>query len=572
MPIKLIPEVKKLEVREGFLQKKSICVNVSGLDARLSKALRKLPLASDGVELNIQITGQSGEAYEIQIDKDAINVKAAGTAGAFYAIQTLRQLFAQDEIPCMNIEDEPDFSYRGFYHDVTRGKVPTVDSIKELIDCMAYYKMNSLQLYIEHTFEFEECGEELLANGYLTKDEIRELDVYCNENFISFIPSLSTFGHMYEILQQEKYHHLRVLKDYQQLHHFWQERMRHHTIDPLHPDSFPLVCSLIDQYMPLFSSDVFNICCDETFDLQTYGEQGMDEGKIYVDFVKKIADYVKQKGKKVMMWGDILLKHPERIQDIPEDTYLLNWFYRLDPPEEDVIRFAKSGRPQIVCPGTTIWNRFCENVTVEENNIGLMIEYGHRHGAEGVLNTNWGDRGHTCSLELSMYGMILGAAKSWNVATQTGEFLDSAVNFHLYRSENGMEYLRRLSRLQEQLQWIPFTFQYHADRFGEQNDPMERVVFSGSLPQFQKDYVALAADLKADTTLNSEIRDEMLLAAEGVCVMAELYELRQGEKITRVSETKSWLTGYRNKWTQKNKESELRNIEELFLWCEENWK
>jgi hypothetical protein len=171
-----------------------------------------------------------------------------------------------------------------------------------------------------------------------------------------------------------------------------------------------------------------------------------------------------------------------------------------------------------------------------------------------------------------MYGMILGAAKSWNVATQTGEPLDNAVNFHLYRSEKGMEYLRRLSCLQEQLQWIPFTFQYHADRFGEQNDPMERVVFSGSLPQFQKDYVALAADLKADTTLDSEIRDEMLLAAEGVCVMAELYALRQGEKITRVSETKSWLTSYRTKWTQKNKESELHNIEDLFLWCEENWK
>ena len=572
MLVKLIPEVKKLEICEGFLQKKAICFVTDDLDERLCKALGKLPCSADGVHIDIQLNGQSGEAYEIYIREDVINICAAGAAGAFYAIQTLRQLFAHDEVPCMHIEDAPDFAYRGFYHDVTRGKVPTVESMKELIDRMAYYKMNSLQLYVEHTFEFKECGEELLANGYLTKEEIRVLDAYCNENFISFIPSLSTFGHMYEILQQEKYRHLRVLKDYKQLHHFWQERMRHHTVDPLHPDSFPLVCSLIDQYMPLFSSDVFNICCDETFDLQAYGEQGMDEGRIYVDFVKKIADYVKQKGKKVMMWGDILLKHPERIQDIPEDTYLLNWFYRLDPPEEDVIRFAKSGRPQIVCPGTTIWNRFCENVAVEENNIRLMIEYGYRHGAEGVLNTNWGDRGHTCSLELSMYGMILGAAKSWNVATRTGDSFDNAVNFHLYQSETGMEYLRRLSKLQEQLQWIPFTFQYHADRFSEENDPMNRVVFSGSLPQFQKDYIQFVEDLKADEKIDCEIRDEMLLAAEAVCVMAELYALRMGEKADRVSDTKKWLSQYRNKWTLKNKESELHNIEDLFLWCEENWK
>lgn len=572
MSIKLIPEVKKMELRGGYLQNSAIRYSTDGLDMRLCKALQKLPFAEDGAKLTISLDGQSGEAYEIDVKENSICIYATGAAGAFYAIQTLRQLFAHSEIPCVHIEDAPDFAYRGFYHDVTRGKVPTVASIKELIDRMAYFKMNSLQLYVEHAFAFKECGEDVLKNGYLTADEIRELDAYCNENFISFIPSLSTFGHMYEILQQEKYHHLRVLKDYQQVHHFWQERMRHHTIDPLHPDSFPLVCSLIDQYMPLFSSDVFNICCDETFDLQTYGEQGMDEGKIYVDFVKKIADYVKQKGKKVMMWGDILLKHPERIQDIPEDTYLLNWFYRLDPPEADVIRFAQSGRPQIVCPGTTIWNRFCENVVVEENNICLMADYGYRHGAEGVLNTNWGDRGHTCSLELSMYGMILGAAKSWTVATHTGDDLDSAVNLHLYQSDKGMRHLRHLSALQEQLQWIPFTFQYHADRFCEQNDPMKREVFTGSLPEFQKNYTVLVNELNADTDLISEIRDEMLLAAEGVCVMAELYVLRQGKKISRVSDTKKWLSQYRIKWTQKNKESELRNIEDMFLWCEENWK
>ena len=59
----------------------------------------------------------------------------------------------EEQVPCLHIKDKPDFKYRGFYQDVTRGKIPTVDTIKKLIDTMAYYKLNSLQLYVEHVFE-----------------------------------------------------------------------------------------------------------------------------------------------------------------------------------------------------------------------------------------------------------------------------------------------------------------------------------------------------------------------------------------------------------------------------------
>lgn len=571
MILNLIPAVKELQLLGGTLKKRAVYCKATCCDHRLVKALEKLPVEPEGIPVEIVLCGDSGESYELWITVDSIRIEAAGAAGAFYAIQTLRQIFAHPQIPCLHIKDQPDFAYRGFYHDVTRGKVPTVDTIKELIDRMAYYKLNALQLYVEHVFEFDECKELIQSTGYLTKEEIRELDKYCTTNFISFEPSLSTFGHMYEILQQKQYQHLRVLKDYQEDPHFWQERMRHHTIDPLHPDSFPMVTSLIDQYMPLFTSDIFNICCDETFDLKAYADQGLDEGKIYVDFVKKIADYVKQKGKRVMMWGDILLKHPERIDDIPDDTYLLNWCYRADPAEEDVIRFAQSGRPQIVCPGTTTWNRFCENVEVEEKNISAMADYGHRHGALGMLNTNWGDRGHTCSLELAMYGMVLGAAKSWTAETQTGDTLDDAVNFHLYNNSKGMQYLRELSRLQEQVFWIPFTFLYHADRYGTNDDPLKRIPFTGSITEFQKDYGSFVEKLSGEQDFDKEFRDEMLIAAEAVCIMAELVSSRKGIKVDRVTDTRQWLRKFREKWLQKNKEGELRNIEDMFLYCEENW-
>ena len=567
--MQLIPSVKRLVQREGLLNKTAVFYHSAELDGRVLKALSKLPWSDTGAKLEISVTGTEGESYELWIEPDSIRIEAPGPAGAFYAIQTLRQLLRHDRVPCLYIQDAPDFPHRGFYHDVTRGKVPTLASVKELIDHMAYYKLNSLQLYIEHTCEFEECKDLIQSTGYLSKDEIREIDSYCRENFIDFIPSLSTFGHLYELLQQEQYHHLRVLKDYEPMSNFWRARMIHHTIDPRNPESLELVKSLIDQYMPLFTSEYFNICCDETFDLKTLSDSAEEVGKLYVDFVKKIIAHVKSRGKKVMMWGDILLQHPETIEDLPEDTCYLNWFYRLDPPEDTVIRFAKSGRPQIVCPGTTTWNRFCENVDIEENNISLMAEYGYKHGAVGVLNTNWGDWGNPCSTELAMYGMLLGAEKAWSVSTKVGPMFDSCVNFHLYGNENGVGYLRELSRLHDQVIWRNFCQHYCVDRFGSGEEFPS--AFEGDIAQFCAACADLADRLTAEPVFSEEYRQEMLLAVRGVCLMAELWSAREGKSVMRTVDTEQWLAAYRTKWTQKNKESELRNIEEMFRFCEKTW-
>ena len=258
--MKLIPEVKSLELSDGFLKKKGIFFNDKEMDGRLFAALKTLPCSEEGTPLDIEITGENGESYELYIGEEHIQIRAGGNPGAFYAIQTLRQLFKEDQVPCLYIKDWPDFSHRGFYHDVTRGRIQTVETIKRLIDDMAYYKLNSLQLYVEHVFEFEETKDLWKSFGYLTKDEIREIDDYCRENFIDFIPSLSTFGHLYDLLEQPKYKHLQVLKDFETIPNFWHARMRHHTIDPLNPESFPVVKSLIDQYAPHFTSDYFNIC------------------------------------------------------------------------------------------------------------------------------------------------------------------------------------------------------------------------------------------------------------------------------------------------------------------------
>ena len=118
--LKLIPAVKQLEIHNGFLEKKQISFCCDGLDSRIVSALKKLPISKNGTLIDITYPNINGEEYELWIEQNSIRISANGVAGAFYAVQTLRQIFKHEAVPFLYIKDSPDFPHRGFYHDVTR--------------------------------------------------------------------------------------------------------------------------------------------------------------------------------------------------------------------------------------------------------------------------------------------------------------------------------------------------------------------------------------------------------------------------------------------------------------------
>ena len=566
----LIPMPKMLRQEKGFFLYKHVHVSTEGLDSRIVNALSKLPLSIDGARMTLKINGVKGEDYTLKITEDRIVLAAEGIEGAFYGIQTLRQIFTHDKIPCLYIEDRPDFSYRGFYQDITRGRVPKLEWLKQLVDQMAYYKLNSLQLYVEHTFAFHEFADSIEDTGYLSAEEIRELDEYCYENFIELIPSMATFGHLYELLEKPKYKELCMLEDYEPEHHYWIGRTRHHTIDPANPKSFALIQSMIDQYLPLFCSDKFNICGDETFDLSAGRHEGEDTARLYVDFVKQIVEYVQSKGRKIMMWADILLKYPETIEELPENIQYLNWYYDLEVKESDMEVFERLQRPQIVCPGSNSWASLCPNLSKAELNICRMTELGYKHGAVGVLNTVWGDCGHPCSNQLTMYSMVAGAEKSWSVHTKLDDSFTCNVNKLLFHNEHALEMLRWLSLLNEPASYLALCSHYSNLVSREPLEipfPSEEMVYRTQ--RACMDYMGLLAREKWELDF---YREEMLVTAEGIAVIIELMAKVAGYTIQRYTDTKEWLKKYRKRWLADNKESELREIENMFLCVEENLK
>ncbi|MBO5109883.1 MAG: family 20 glycosylhydrolase [Clostridia bacterium] len=556
----LIPQVKQYEKSGQVLANYAFSYTFEGCEARVSRAYNEItPAGATVIPVTVVAGAVDSESYTISIAADGIRVFAAGQAGAFYAAQTLRQLVSDGEIPCGVIVDEPDFAVRGFYHDMTRGRVASLATLKKLVDLMAATKMNMLQLYVEHVFEFKEYDGIYQQYGYMTAEETKELDAYCKERFVRLVPSLSCFGHLFELLQSEKYKDLCELENHQMERIAWGERMSHHTIHALDDRSFEVIKSLIDQYLPCFTDELFNICCDETFDLGNGRNAGNDKGRLYVDFVCKIVRYLTEKGKKVMMWGDVILNHSDLFPEMPEGILYGNWAYDADPTERYAEIFSSYGVAQIMCPGTNSWSRLIEDIDVGEKNIAKMASYAKKYNGVGVLNTNWGDYGNACGLWGALHGLLVGASKSWSEADPIDEAFDLAAAHRFYGCDTAVDTVRQFSRLHNLSRWYAYTGLYSNEVFRNKSCRMWECENAEELESAFYEMTTLYEKTAKEAWANTEAKDELVASMKlaAVC-LATRYVLVGGKKVllTR-KEALALYECFREEWLKQSDKSEI---------------
>ncbi len=554
----LIPSVK--EIKSGERVELSGCTFVfpENCDQRIVNLAKKVPSGSTVVE--ISYGDCSCEAYKITFG-DKIKVDARGVKGAFYAIQTLRQIIKNGYCDAEEICDSPDFEVRGFYLDITRGRIPTVKTVKELIDNLAYYKANMLQLYVEHVFPFKEYDGIYQRTGYITPEELRELDAYCHENFIDFVPSLSCFGHLYELLESEKYKHLCELTDDVHKTHFWQRRMAHHTINPSDPESIELIKSLIDQYMVCFTSKYFNICCDETFDLGKGKNAGKDPAKLYTEFVKQIVEYVRSKGKTPMMWGDVI----EHIDPLGDDIIFLNWGYSPNEKPDKIYNLASAKKTQFVCPGVSGWTTLCERIKESVPNISKMAKYGKEVGAKGLLNTCWGDYGHIVPIEACMYGTVFGCQKAWNEGADTESF-DSAMDLLYYGYDGGAGFVKAIDKSHRVTYWYDLVCDYSNRMFKQEVMRAWNTPVADELEEAFYELEDIIPYLQGTKWENEDAREALEIVAEGTQYMISmLFSRITGERLGVIfSDIEDWIKRYSALYLDESKEGELAEFVKVF--------
>ncbi|WEV58515.1 family 20 glycosylhydrolase [Bifidobacterium sp. ESL0728] len=372
-------------------------------------------------EVRLDIRPSLGEQASLIDVGDGLIVIAGGDfAGLRYAVQTVRQLVRQcgTVLPVIHIEDSPSFKVRGYYLDVTRGRVPRLAWLKRWADMLEEGKYNQLQLYIEHSFAFLGLSEAWRGLDPLTPSEIMEFDRYCLSRGIELVPSISTFGHLYAVLRTQGFRDLGEFPEDADRPFSFIERQEHHTLNVALDKAFKLSCSLIDRYMPLFASKKFNICADETFDLGRGRSRALmgdiTESEMYSDYVNRLSAHIAGKGHEPMMWADIALQHPDMLSRLDKTTTLLNWQYSPQVTDETMRTLGDAGVRQYVCPAVHGWNQMLPSLHDAWENISKVGRYGLQCGADGYLVTDWGDYGHVNDPRLSVPGMLYGAESGWN--------------------------------------------------------------------------------------------------------------------------------------------------------------
>ena len=385
--------------------------------------------------------GIPAQGYRLRIADDGIDLVARDAAGVFYGVATLVQMLRQCEgaLPAGEIEDSPDFPVRGVMLDISRSKVPTMETLYGMVEMFSGWKINHLELYTEHTFAYANHREVWAQASPMTGEDILRLDAYCRERFVDLVPNQNSFGHMHHWLELPRYNHLAECPDGFELN--WGEHSRPmppFSLNPTDRRSLELMGELFSELLPHFSSAKFNVGCDETWDVgrgrsaRAVEEKGA--GRVYLDYVLGIHELVKSHRRTMHYWGDIIIQHPELVPELPKDAVVLEWGYEADHPfEEHGAEFANSGIPFFVCPGTSSWNTIAGRTSNCLGNIRNATENGLRHGASGVLNTDWGDNNHTQYLPVSYLGFAAGAALSWCHETNRDDDFIAPLDLHAFR-------------------------------------------------------------------------------------------------------------------------------------------
>lgn len=289
------------------------------------------------------------EAYKLNINPSEIVIKASTDQGAFYAVQTLRQLlppefengtFSQNEtaIPCVTIEDAPQFSYRGMHLDVGR-HMYSVDFIKKYIDAIAMLKMNTFHWHLTedqgwrieikkypklqevaayrnetlvghysdqpHQFDGKKYG------GFYTQEEIKDIVDYAQSRHVTVIPEIELPGHSQAALTA--YPELGCTGENYEVATKWG------VFEDIYcpkEETFTFLEDVLNEVIELFPSKYIHIGGDEAPKARWKNcghcqalikkEDLKDEHGLQSYFISRIEKFLNSKGRQIIGWDEIL--------------------------------------------------------------------------------------------------------------------------------------------------------------------------------------------------------------------------------------------------------------------------
>ncbi|MBE9665405.1 beta-N-acetylhexosaminidase [Mucilaginibacter boryungensis] len=329
--------------------------------------------------------------YKLSITPAAITL-VGKDAGLFYGIQTLIQLFPLNTqgtvvLPCLNITDQPRFAYRGLMLDVSRHFF-TVGQIKDLLDLMAYYKLNRFHWHLTDDqgwrleikslpkltqvgawrvprLEFSgntlppQPGESASDGGFYTQEQVKDIIRYATERHIEILPEIDVPGHSMAAIAG--YPELCVTQNpdikvnpgssfAKWFPHGGFEMYVDNTINPTDEHVYQFLDKVFTEVAALFPYPYIHIGGDECYKgfwekdagVQRFIKQHhiKDMHALQGYFISRLNKIVQSKGKKLIGWDEILEGN------LNDNVAVMNRF-----GEKGAVEQARKGLDIVLAPG-----------------------------------------------------------------------------------------------------------------------------------------------------------------------------------------------------------------------------
>lgn len=359
-----IPAPLKVQYQSGsfIVSRQTTIKNVGSADKAAQLLRTYLDKAGTGKANVIELTSKGAESlppegYQLTITPQRITVTGKG-AGLFYGVQSLLQLFpvainGNATLPCLTIEDAPRFGYRGLMLDVSRHFF-TIPEVKDLIDLMAAYKLNRFHWHLTddngwrveikkyprltsvgawrvprylHYGANEDPlpGEAATDGGFYTQEEIRSVVKYAADRYIQILPEIDVPGHSLAAIAA--YPELSCTQDTSAKVNpgtnfsRWYgngkfEILLDNTLNPANEKVYQFLDDVFTEIAALFPYEYIHIGGDECYKgfwEKNAGVQALMKEKqlknseeVQSYFTSRIVQLLKQKGKKVIGWDEIL--------------------------------------------------------------------------------------------------------------------------------------------------------------------------------------------------------------------------------------------------------------------------
>jgi hypothetical protein len=136
-------------------------------------------------------------------------------------------------------------------------------------------------------------------------------------------------------------------------------------------------------------------------------------GAVYADFYTDLAATVRAWGRRMMVYSDVLLEHPDARRRMPKDVVVVDWHYDPRSAFGSVDTLRREGFDVVACAGLWNWRAFHPDYARAFPNIRGAARSAKRHGGLGAMVTSWGDDGAECLNASNWAGYAYLAACAW---------------------------------------------------------------------------------------------------------------------------------------------------------------